>query len=171
MHDSPPPPGTLALDGYDLKLLAAIQEDGRASHVALADKVALSPSQCSRRLARLEADGTIAGYRAALNPQALGYGVEALVSVSLERHGESPADAFHAAVAGFPEILDCWLVTGDSDYVLRVVAPDLKRFSDFLLVGLMRLPGVANVRSSIVLDRIGPAKGLPLPSRPTATGG
>lgn len=165
MPDSSTSSGPVDLDGYDLKLLAAVQEDGRASHVTLAERVALSPSQCSRRLARLEEAGVIAGWRADLDPQALGYGVEALVAVSLERHGESPADSFHAAVAGFPEILDCWLVTGDSDYVLRVVAPDLKRFSDFLLVGLMRLPGVANVRSSIVLDRVGPKKGLPLPAR------
>ena len=150
------------LDRFDLKILRCLQEDARLSHVALSEKVALSPSQCSRRLTRLEAAGLIRGYAVQLDPDRLGLGVVALVSISLERHGESSAATFHEAVLGLPEVTECSLVTGDADYLLRVVAPNLKAFSRFVLESLMTLPGVANLRSSIVLEEIKSRAPLPL---------
>jgi len=149
-------------DGYDLAILRAVQRDGRLTNVALSEAVNLSPSQCSRRLARLEREGVIRGYHAQLAPGAVGLDVVAFVSVTLEKHRSNSAAAFHEAIAGRPEILDCWSVTGDADYLLRVVAPDLKRFSRFLMDRLMTLPGVSHVRSSIALDEIKSTTELPL---------
>lgn len=152
----------IALDGYDRAILQALQRDGRLTNVALSEAVNLSPSQCSRRLARLEATGVIQAFRAQIEPAAVGLDVVAFVSVTLERHGETSAAAFHRAVADQPEILECWSVTGDADYLLRVVSPDLRRFSRFLMDRLMTFPGVAHVRSSIALEGIKSTTELPV---------
>lgn len=149
------------LDGFDRRLLIALQADARQSNVALADAVHLSPSQCSRRLQALEARGIIRGYHADIAPDRIGLGVTAFVTVTLEKHGEHQARSFHQAVRDVPEILECLLVTGDGDYLLRVVAPDLSSFSHLLTERLMRLPGVANLRSSIALQAV--KDGAPLP--------
>ncbi|MFQ3622997.1 MAG: Lrp/AsnC family transcriptional regulator [Acetobacteraceae bacterium] len=151
------------LDLFDLRLLALLQTDGRASHVQLADRVGLSASQCARRVARLEAEGVIRGYGARLDPRALGLGVTALVSVRLERHGEQSAAAFHRALAAMPEVTEVLLLTGDADYLLRVVVADLDSYAEFALRRLMTLPGVASLRSSIVLETVKRAEALPLP--------
>jgi Lrp/AsnC family leucine-responsive transcriptional regulator len=152
------------LDIFDRRLLAALQADARQSNVALADSVHLSPSQCSRRLQALEARGIIRGYHADIAPEAIGLGVTAFVTVTLEKHGESQARAFHDAVRAVPEILECLLVTGDGDYLLRVIAPDLPAFSHLLTERLMVLPGVANLRSSIALQAVKPPAPLPVAS-------
>ena len=153
----------LPLDDFDLRILHALQRDGRRSNVALAERVNLSASQCARRVARLERAGAIAGYRALIAPEAVGLGVTALVSVTLEKHGESRAEAFHEAVRSRPEITECAQITGDADYHLRVVVPTLKHLSAFVNDQLMRLPEVAQIRSSIVLDEVKGPTGLPLP--------
>lgn len=150
------------LDTFDLRLLAALQRAGRSPNAALAEQVGLSASQVSRRLARLEADGVIAGYAALLKPEAVGLSVMAFSSVSLERHAEELVLGLERAVAARPEILDCWSVTGEADFVLRIVAPDLRAFADFLSQHLLRLNGVRSVRSSIVLHRIKQTTELPL---------
>lgn len=150
------------LDAYDLAILRALQGDARLSNVALSERVNLSPSQCSRRLQRLERAGIVIGYGVALDEAALGLDVTALVSVTLERHGENPAAALHDAVRGMPEVLECLLMTGDADYQLRVVVPTLQDFSRFVLDRLMKLPGVASIRSSIVLEAVKPMGPLPL---------
>lgn len=150
------------IDAYDLNILRALQGDARLSNVALSERVNLSPSQCSRRLQRLEHDGVIAGYTVRLNQAALGLDVIALVNVTLERQGEAPAARFHDAIRAMPEVLECLLVTGDADYQLRVIAPTLQAFSGFVLDRLMKLPGVAAIRSSIVLDAVKPMGPLPL---------
>jgi Lrp/AsnC family leucine-responsive transcriptional regulator len=149
------------LDVFDLRLLAALQADGRAANAALAETVGLSASQVSRRLARLEAEGVIAGYAALLRPEAVGLSVLAFSSISLERQAEA-MDGFEAAVRRFPEILECYSVTGEADFVLRIVAKDLKAFADFLSQRLLRIPGVRSVRSSIVLHQIKHTTALPL---------
>lgn len=149
------------LDVFDLRLLAALQKEGRAPNAALADSVGLSPSQVSRRLARLEADGVIASYAALLKPEAVGLTVLAFSNISLERQAEA-MDGFEAAVLRFPEILECYSVTGEADFVLRIVAKDLKAFADFLSERLLRVPGVRSVRSSIVLHQIKHTTALPL---------
>ncbi len=153
------------LDAYDLAILRALQDDARLSNVALSERVNLSPSQCSRRLQRLEDSGVVAGYRVRLDQAALGLDVIALVHVSLERQGEAPAAAFHDAIRRMPEVLECLLVTGDADYELRVIAPTLRDFSRFVLDHLMKVPGVAAIRSSIVLEAVKPMAPLPLPPR------
>lgn len=150
------------LDVFDLRLLSALQRDGRAPNATLAETVGLSASQVSRRLARLEADGVIATYAALLKPDAVGLSVLAFSSVSLERQAEA-MDGFEAAVLRFPEILECYSVTGEQDFVLRIVARDLKAFADFLSDRLLRVPGVRSVRSSIVLHTIKQTTALPLP--------
>ncbi|MCS6920747.1 MAG: Lrp/AsnC family transcriptional regulator [Elioraea sp.] len=153
----------VVLDGFDLRLLDAAQADGRASHVALAERVGLSASQCARRLARLEQAGVIRGWRAVLDEKAVGLGVTALVFVRLERHDEGRAAAFHRALAAMPEVTEALLLTGDADYLLRVLVPDLEAFAAFALKRLMPLPGVASIRSSIVLETVKRAGSLPLP--------
>lgn len=153
---------TADLDVFDLRLLAALQRDGRAANAALAESVGLSASQVSRRLARLEAEGVIATYAALLKPEAVGLTVLAFSSISLERQAEA-MDGFEAAVLRFPEILECYSVTGEQDFVLRIVARDLKAFADFLSDRLLRVPGVRSVRSSIVLHTIKQTTALPLP--------
>ncbi len=150
------------LDVFDLRLLSALQREGRAPNAALAETVGLSASQVSRRLARLEAEGVIATYAALLKPDAVGLSVLAFSSVSLERQAEA-MDGFEAAVLRFPEILECYSVTGEQDFVLRIVARDLKAFADFLSDRLLRVPGVRSVRSSIVLHTIKQTTALPLP--------
>lgn len=150
------------LDVFDLRLLTALQREGRAPNAALAETVGLSASQVSRRLARLEAEGVIATYAALLKPDAVGLSVLAFSSVSLERQAEA-MDGFEAAVLRFPEILECYSVTGEQDFVLRIVARDLKAFADFLSDRLLRVPGVRSVRSSIVLHTIKQTTALPLP--------
>jgi DNA-binding Lrp family transcriptional regulator len=150
------------LDVFDLRLLAALQRAGRSPNAQLAEAVGLSASQVSRRLARLEEAGVIAGYAALLRPEAVGLTVMAFSSVSLERHSEDLVHGFEQAVTARPEILDCWSVTGEADFVLRIVAADLKSFADFLSLRVLRIPGVRSVRSSIVLHRIKQSTALPL---------
>lgn len=153
---------TMELDTYDLRILAALQENGRLSHIELADRVALSPSQCGRRLRRLEKSGLIHQYTAILDAARVGMEVTAFVIVSLERQSEAAPRTFQSRIAAIPDILECWSVTGDGDYLLRVVAPSLRAFSDFLMDELLSLPNVANVRSIVALDRIKQTTALPL---------
>ncbi|HEX6958792.1 MAG TPA: Lrp/AsnC family transcriptional regulator [Ferrovibrio sp.] len=150
------------LDVFDLRLLAALQREGRAANAALAERVGLSASQVSRRLAQLERSGLIERYAALLKPEAVGLSVQAFSNVSLERHVEELVHGFEQAVARHAEILECYSVTGEADFVLRIVAPDLKAFADFLTQRLLRIPGVRSVRSSIVLHRIKQTTELPL---------
>ncbi|QDF97761.1 AsnC family transcriptional regulator [Azoarcus sp. DD4] len=153
---------TIDLDKFDLQLLAELQIDGHASNTTLADLIHLSPSQVSRRIQRLEQSGYIERYSALLRPAAVGLGVTAFTSVSLERHGEVHTDAFNQAVSEMDEVLECFAITGEADYMLRIVAPDLAALSEFMLHRLMRVSGVRSVKSSIVLNEIKRTTRLPL---------
>lgn len=155
----------IELDQFDRRLLQALQENGRLSHVELSERVHLSASQCQRRLKRLEEFGIIQHYVALLDPDKIGLMVMAMVSVTLEKHGERPAHAFKEAIQRYPQILECWSVTGEADYVLRVVAADLKAFSQFLMHELLSLPLVAGVRSNILLEQLKFTTALPLPAK------
>ena len=150
------------LDDADVRLLECLQANARLTNVELSEQVALSPSQCLRRVRRLEEAGLLRGYAALLDRERVGLGVMAFVSVSLETQREHPTEAFNKAVQEIPEILECLAVSGEADYLLRVVAVDLKAFSDFLMHRLLRLPMVANVRSSILLDEVKSTTALPL---------
>src|SRR5262249_20757872 len=131
------------LDDFDRKILAALQRDGRMTHVALAEIVALSPSQCARRLQRLEDMGAVRGYGAFLDPEVLGFGITALVTVTLERVAKANIQEFHELVRRRPEIIECLAITGDGDFQLRVVACDLAGFSRFLMEAIIPMPGIA----------------------------
>src|SRR5579863_8818054 len=120
-------------DDFDLKILGALQRDGRMTNVALSEVVALSPSQCARRLERLEKIGAIRGYGAFLDPEALGFGITALVTVTLEKHARANIKEFRDLVHRRPEIVECLAITGDGDFQLRIVARDLTSFSRFLM--------------------------------------
>lgn len=153
---------TITIDRHDLALLDAVQRDGLATNAALGDAVHLSASQISRRLARLAEAGIITGHAALLDPAAVGLGVTAFAHVSLERHGRSQSDAFETAIAELPEVLDCHSVSGDADYLLRIVAPDLPAFSELMMKRVLRLPGVAQVKTNIALQTIKQSHVLPL---------
>ena len=153
---------TTKLDSTDRRLLQALQQNGRLSNVELSTHIHLSASQCQRRLKRLEELGIIRRYVALLDSEKLGLGVMALVNVTLEKHGKDPAGSFLQAIDQETTILECWAVTGDSDYLLRVVAVDLKSFSDFLMQRLLGLPMVAGVRSTILMQELKATTALPL---------
>lgn len=152
----------ISVDKFDLALLAELQRDGRMTNAALGQKVHLSTSQVSRRVQRLEETGVIDHYSAMLNPEVVGLGVIAFTSVTLGRHGEAEGENFERAIARMPEVLECLSVTGEADYMLRVVAPDLAAFSEFMMKSLLRLPGVINVKSNIALKKIKQTHVLPL---------
>ena len=152
-----------ALDRTDLRLLALLQRDGRASNADLATQVNLSPSACLRRIQRLESAGVVAGYAARLDPQALGLGLQAFVRVQLEKHGAPGIERFIANVQDWDEVVACHALTGDMDYLLQVYVRDLEHFSRFLLDRLLNASGVADVNSSFVLRTVKASGGLPLP--------
>ena len=154
--------GTTALDATDRKLLREIQRDGRASIVALAERVGLSPTPCQRRLKRMEEDGVIAGYAAVLDAARLGLGLTAFVQVSLASPSEETVEAFHAAIGRMPEVLAAWAMSGETDYLLQVVATDLEAYGEFATRRLLRLPGVKDTRSAFVLRTVKPPAGLPV---------
>ncbi|MDG2033417.1 MAG: Lrp/AsnC family transcriptional regulator [Rhodospirillales bacterium] len=152
----------IALNQKDRQLLDVLQEEGRMSQIDLADRVALSPSQSGRRVKRLEEAGIIEGYTAVLDTAATGLSVVAFVMVSLERHGEREAAAFARAVEGRPNVLECWSISGDDDYMLRVVATDLRELSDWMMHDLLAIENVSNVHSIIALDKVKYTTKLPL---------
>ncbi|MDR3430027.1 MULTISPECIES: Lrp/AsnC family transcriptional regulator [Silvimonas] len=151
------------LDKFDYLILAELQRDARASHQSLSQQVPLSPSQIGRRIQRMEETGVIRGYRVALDPELLGLSVQAFVSVILERHGEAAIREFAAAVQAMPEVLEGHGITGDADYLLRVIVPDLPALSRFVMHKLTGLPGVRSVKSSVALDPVKRTATLPLP--------
>ena len=153
---------TLSIDRHDLALLDALQRSGEATNAALGETVHLSASQVSRRLQRLQEAGLITGYTALLDPAALGLDVIAFAHVVLERHGGVRTEAFEEGVAVLPEVLECFSVSGNADYVLRIVAPDLAAFSELMMKRVLRLPGVAHIKSNIALQKVKQTHVLPL---------
>jgi len=152
-----------SLDRTDLRLLAGLQREGRLTNADLAERVHLSPSACLRRVQRLERDGVLRGYRAELDPERLGLGLQAFVRVQLGRHDAASIDAFAALVNAWDEVVACHALTGDMDYLLHVIVRDLEHFSRFLLDRLLAQAGVADVNSSFVLRTVKAYAGVPLP--------
>jgi DNA-binding Lrp family transcriptional regulator len=157
------------LDGFDLRILEALQENGRLSNQELGERVGLSASQCSRRRTSLEAAGMIRGYRADLAAEQLGFRLLVFVQVTLATHSGDNADKFRKLVARLDEVQEAYATTGDTDYVLKIVVPDLKDLSVLLNEILLPHESVARLRSSIVLDRLKETAWLPL--RSLAEGG
>ena len=152
------------VDGFDLKMLAALQDDGRLTNQQLADAVGLSASQCSRRRTRLEEEGIVAGYHADLAAERLGFNVVAFVHITLATHSPDNAKHFRDLVQRVDDVQEAYSLTGDADYLLKIILRDLKSLSDIVNNVLMPHPSVAHVRSSIVLDRLKESAKLPLRS-------
>jgi len=158
----PPAEPPRPLDAIDRRILEVLQDDARISNVDLATRVGLSPSPCLRRVRDLEERGVVRRYVALLDPAAVGLGVSVFVQVSLERQAEQGLDTFEKRILARPEVLECYLMTGDADYLLRVVVPDVAAFERFLLDHLTRIPGVASVKSSFALKQVKYRTSLPL---------
>ena len=150
------------LDRTDRRILEQLQADGRLSNQELAERVALSPSPCLRRVRALENSGVIRGYAALLDPLQVGLGLLAYVTVKLEKRGKMPVDQFTRAVQGWPEVIACFSMTGDMDYLMRVQVGDLAHYSRFIMDKLLKQPGVLDIRSNFVLERVKETTALPL---------
>src|SRR6201991_1554632 len=152
----------IPVDSFDLKMLAALQDDGRLTNQELAGLVGLSASQCSRRRMRLEDEKVISGYHADLSGEALGFGLIAFIHITLATHSPDNAKKFRELVSRVDEIQEAYSLTGDADYLLKVMLRDLKSLSAIVNDVLMPHQSVAHVRSSIVLDRLKESSKLPL---------
>ncbi|MGA2858223.1 MAG: Lrp/AsnC family transcriptional regulator [Candidatus Sulfotelmatobacter sp.] len=150
------------LDSIDWKILSVLQENARIPNVELADRVGLSPSPCLTRVKTLEREGFISRHVTLLDPGAMGLGVSVFIQVRLEKQIEPTLTVFERAVADRIEVMECYLMTGASDYLLRVVVSDLQELQRFV-TDLSRIPGIGNIQSSVALKQVKYKTALPLP--------
>jgi DNA-binding Lrp family transcriptional regulator len=150
------------MDSFDIKLLAALQEDGRLTNYELAERVGLSASQCSRRRVALEASGVIESYHAHLAPAALGLGIMVFVQVTLATHSSGNANRFRELIAGLEEVQEAYALTGAADYQLKLIVPDLAALAHILNDVFLPHESVQHVHSSVVLTRLKQTSMLPL---------
>ena len=150
------------LDAIDRRILAALQENARIANTELAAAVGLSPAPCLRRVRALEEDGVIRKHVSLVNPGAVGLPVSVFVSISLERQVEEALKRFERVIRARPEVMECYLMTGDADYLLRVVCADLAAYERFVLDHLTKVPGVSSIRSSFALKQVKYSTALPL---------
>ena len=143
-----------SLGAIDRRILAVLQENARVSNVELAESAGVSASPCWRRVRELERTGVISRYVTLVDPAALGLPVSVFIQVSLEKQVESALEVFKNAILQRPEVMECYLMTGDADYMLRVVVADLEAYERFLMDHLTRVPAVANIRSSFALKQV-----------------
>lgn len=155
----------IGLDAIDVRILDRLQRDGRISNVDLARDVGLSPSPCLRRVRDLEEAGLIDRYAAILDQRKAGLDLSVFVQVTLERQIETALETFERTIAERPEVMECYLMTGDADYLLRVVVADVTAYERFLKNHLTRIPGVASIKSSFALNRVKYETALPLAAR------
>ncbi|MCX7276238.1 MAG: Lrp/AsnC family transcriptional regulator [Burkholderiales bacterium] len=155
-----------ALDKIDRLILRSLQADGRATYEQLAEAVSLSPSAVLRRVKRLEDSGVIDRYVALVKPEAVGLGLTAYLNVRLEKHTEihkrNPMDVFRASVQTWPEVVECASLTGEMDYLLRVVVADMQAYSRFIMDTLLKHPSVEDCKTSFVLDHVKVTTALPV---------
>lgn len=154
------------LDHTDRVLLAALQADARLTIADLAERARLSTSPTWRRIKRLEEEGLIAGYQAALDRRALGWGVLAFIQVSIEDHSAAAARSFEEAVVAMPEIIACWSIAGSADFLLQVVARDLDAYAEFAMTTIRRMPGIKAMQTTFTLKEVKPAQPWPIPTEP-----
>lgn len=152
-----------AMDETDWRILAALQDDARLTNAELAERVFLSPSPCLRRVRDLERAGLIRRYVTLLDPLKLGLTVSVFIQVSLEKQMRGALDTFENAVLEREEVMECYLMTGDADYLLRVVVSDMQSLERFIVDYLAKIPGVSNIRSSFALKQVKYKTALPLP--------
>ncbi|MFK7843246.1 MAG: Lrp/AsnC family transcriptional regulator [Sphingorhabdus sp.] len=143
-----------SLDSIDRSILSALQNNARISMLDLSEQVGLSPTPCARRVKNLETNGVILGYRAELDDARLGYGFSVFVSVQLDKQVNNALEAFEKAIGAYPEVADCWLMTGNRDYLMRIAVSDLADFEAFLTGKLTKIPSVASIESSVPIRRI-----------------
>ena len=156
----------IALDAIDRRTLRALQLDGRMTYDVLAQQVGLSPSAVLRRVKRLEESGVVLGYVALLAAERIGLPLTAYLNVRLEKHTErhkrNPMDLFRAAVQTWPEVVECSALTGEMDYLLRVVVEDMGHYTRFVMESLLKHPSVQDCKTSFVLDRVKNTTALPV---------
>lgn len=153
----------MQLDRYDRQILDVLQQDGRISNQELAERIALSPSSCLRRLRALEESGLIRGYRALLDARKLGLSLMALIHISMDRHTPERFAHFEGEIEQITQVLECLLITGqDADYQLKVIVADMDGYQELLLNRITRIPGVTGVHSSFVLRRVIDKTALPV---------
>ena len=156
----------MQLDRFDRRILQVLQEDGRISNQDLAERIGLSPSPCLRRVRALEEAGLIIGYRALVDPRALGLSLMALIHISMDQHTPERFSQLEAAIREIPEIIECLLITGQAaDYQLKVVVQDMDAYQDLLLNRITGIKGVTGVHSSFVLRRVVDRTALPVGER------
>ncbi len=153
---------TPSFDRIDRKILEHLQADGRLTNQELAARVALSPSPCLRRVRALEEAGVIRQYVALVDPLQVGLAMLAYVTVKLEKRGKMPVEQFTRAVQGWPEVVACYSMTGDMDYLMRVQVANLDHYAHFIMEKLLKQPGVIDIRSNFVLERVKDTTALPL---------
>ena len=150
------------LDKTNLRILSQLQQDASLSNVELAAKVSLSPSPTLARVKQMEGEGVIARYVALVDPHALGLKVNVFVRVSLEKQEAGALERFEQAVSHFDEVMEVYLMTGDEDYLLRIVVPDIQALERFILEHLTRIPGIKNIKSSFALKQVKYKTALPI---------
>jgi DNA-binding Lrp family transcriptional regulator len=158
----------MQLDAIDWQILGLLQADARMSNVELAKAVGLSPSPCLNRVRALEEAGYISRYVTLLDALRVGLKVSVFIQVTLERQVETALERFENAIRSRPEVMECYLMTGDADYLIRVVVPDIQQLEEFILKFLTKLPGVGNIKSSFALKQVKYQTALPLPVAPAA---
>ena len=154
----------MQLDSTDLKILDELQRDGALSNVELARRVHLSPSPCLARVKALEADKVIDRYVAIANAAALGLGLSVFISISLRSQSKDALAEFERRIVEHDEVMECYLMTGDSDYLIRVAVADIGALEKFILNQLTPIPGIEKIRSSFALKQVRYKTALPLPS-------
>ncbi len=159
----------VVLDETDWRILAALQDDARLTNTDLAERVFLSPSPCLRRVRDLEQAGLIRRYVTLLDPLKLGLTVSVFIQVSLEKQMRGALDTFENAVLARDEVMECYLMTGDADYLLRVVVSDMQSLERFIVDYLAKISGVSNIRSSFALKQVKYKTALPLPAKAPRT--
>ncbi|MBT0670877.1 Lrp/AsnC family transcriptional regulator [Novosphingobium profundi] len=152
----------MPIDEFDRKILGALQEDARMPVAQVAERTALSATPVSRRIRKLEEDGVIRGYQPVLDPRKLGLELDAYVLINLEAHSDDNISRFEAAILENAYVIACHAVTGDMDYLVHVIARDVEHLSQITLKSLLRIPGVRDVKSIIVLETVKPPLHLPL---------
>ena len=150
------------MDSIDLEILNRLQNDARITNTALADSVNLSPSPCLRRVRELEQSGVIRRYSTLLDSEKVGWGVSVFIEIRLEKQISEGLVQFEEIIESYPEVMECYLMTGTSDYLLRVVAKDLNSLQSFITNKLAAIPNVANMRSSIALKQVKYKTALPV---------
>lgn len=152
----------MELDAIDARILTELQSDGGLTNAELAERVGLSPSPCLRRVKLLTDAGVIKKRVALVDGNAIDLKVSVFIHVTLEKQIEENLSEFEAAIEARPEVVECYLMTGESDYLLRVVVPDLEAYERFLMEHLTRIPGVSNIKSSFALNQVKYSTALPL---------